>query len=58
MLTQGLGRPKLWAILPLGIASHVVLSVPGSKTLLFAELYVAKCHSGSYGRSAGAGAEW
>lgn len=35
----------------------VFLSVPGSTTL-FAELYDAKCRSGSYGRSAGSGAEW
>lgn len=42
----------------LGIPSHVFLSVLGSTTLLFAELHDTKCHSGSYGRSVGAGAEW
>lgn len=54
---MGLNRPELWAVLSIGIPGHAFFSVPGPTTPLFAELHDAKRHSGSYDRSAAAGAE-
>lgn len=56
-LSMGLNRPELWTVLSIGIPGHAFFSVPGPTTPLFAELHDAKRHSGSYDRSAAAGAE-